>query len=157
MAIPPPNDPHHPEFDPRFPLASLDDSVRSLRTAVVMLGLVSLAALLLGGYALLRAEDTARNRDDSRRAGLSALQNRVDDLESDVRDRETIDPDAVEKSLAGKADAKDVEALQKAFADVRAQPDETEPDSQTAQAIDDLTTRLDDLEQRVEQAEQPAP
>ena len=65
MSLPPPNDPNdptrplrpaqpprpverervvdrvvEPEFDPRFALASLDDRVRSLRTAVVLLGLI---------------------------------------------------------------------------------------------------------------------
>jgi chromosome segregation ATPase len=153
-----------PEFDPRFALAQLDDRQRSLRTAVVMLGLVSLAALLLGGYALLRAEDADRSdRDSGSRAAVSRLQDRIDELESDVRDRQAVDPGSVEKALADKADAKDVAALEKALADVQdaaakpAEPAEAQPDPETTQAINDLTTRLDDLEQRVEEAEQQAP
>jgi FtsZ-interacting cell division protein ZipA len=191
MSIPPPNDPTEPtrplppaqpvpvptaraverervveqvvepEFDPRFALAQLDDRVRSLRTAVVMLGLVSLAALLLGGYALLRAEDADRSdRDSGSRAAVSRLQDRVDELESQVRERQAVDPASVEKALADKADAKDVEALQKTLADVQdqaAEPAEAEPDPQTTQAINDLSTKLDELEQRVEEAEQQAP
>ena len=155
-----------PEFDPRFALAQLDDRLRSLRTAVVMLGLVSLAALLLGGYALFSAEEADRtDRDDGSRARVASLQERVDELESDVRNRDTVDPDAIEKGLAAKADAKDVAALEKAIADVQEQAadaadqpaEETGPDPQTTEAINELSTRLDELEQRVEEAEQQAP
>lgn len=143
-----------PEFDPRFALASLEDRLRSLRTAVVMLALVSLAALALGFYALLQSEDAERGDGGADAAEVSALEDRVDELES----REAADPDTVQKAIEDKADAKDVAALEQAVEELREQPAETEEgtDPETAQAITDLTQRLDDLEARVEQMEQQA-
>ena len=192
MSIPPPNDPTEPtrplppaqpvppahgmereriveqvvepEFDPRFPLAALDDSVRSLKTGMILLGLVSLAALALAFYALMQAEDNDRaaTRDDTNRptqAEVESLEDRVERVE----DREAPDTESVEKALGTKADAKDVQALEKAINDLRDQtaqaqePADAETDPQVVQAIDDLGTRLDDLEQRMEEQEAQAP
>ena len=143
-----------PEFDPRYALASLEDRVRSLRTAVVLLGLVSLAALALAFYALIQAaDDEGGNTRGADQAEVNRLEDRVERLE----DQEAPDADAVNEALDGKADAKDVEELQQAISDLQEQPAEAQPDEQTTQALEDLSQRLDDLEQRVEQQEQQAP
>lgn len=181
MSIPPPNDPTEPtrplpsgferervvdrvvepEFDPRPALIALEDSVRSLRTGMILLGLLAVGALALAFYALLQAEEddrATRGADDG--AEVTRLQERVDGLEEDVRNRETADPDAVEQALEGKADAKDVQALEQAIGDLQDQQGQAEQpatDPETAQAIEDIGTRLDDLEQRMEQQEQQAP
>jgi hypothetical protein len=177
MSIPPPNDPDQPtrpmipaepvyereqvvdrvvepEFDPRFALASLEDGLRSVRTALVLLGLVSVAALAIGLYALLRADEADRTDrgGEVSRSQVSRLEDRIDELEA----REpAADADSVEKALEEKADADDVTQLQQAVEDLRDQPAEADPE--TAQAITDLTGRLDELESRVEQLEQQAP
>ena len=188
MSIPPPNDPTEPtrplppaqppraverervveqvvepEFDPRFALAKLDDSVRSLRTGLVLLGLLSVAALALAFYALLQAEDDERvvrnGNGGQSQAEVERLESRVERLE----EREAPDAKSVEAALNGKADAKDVQALEQAINDVQDQanqqqePADAQTDPAVTQALEDLGTRLDDLEQRVEQAEQQAP
>lgn len=148
-----------PEFDPRGYLAQLDDSLRSLRTAVVLLGLVSIAALGLALYALLRADeaDTGDRTSGPSQSEVSQLEDRVETLE----DREPADQDSVEKALEDKADAADVTALEKQVSELADQPApepaEAEPDPETTQAITDLTERLDELEQRLEEAEAQAP
>ena len=153
-----------PEFDPRFALASLEDSVRSLRTGMVLLGLVSLAALALAFYALLQAEDNDRTatRDGTDRPTQAEVESLEDRLER-VEGREAPDEDSVNKALRGKADARDVQQLRQAVDDLQEQSGEAQeqPEPQTdpavVQAIEDLGSRLDDLEERVEQMEQQAP
>lgn len=178
MSTPPPNDPTEPtrplppyggerervvdrvmepEFDPRPALMALDDSVRSLRTAVVLLGILAVGALALAFYALLQAEDggdRATRGDGPTEAQFDRLQDRVDQLE----EREAPDAESVEQALDGKADQQDVEELQQTVTDLQEQQGEAQqPDAETVQAIEDLSARLDDLEQRMEQAEQQAP
>lgn len=153
-----------PEFDPRFALAQLQDGLRSLRTAVVMLGLVSIAALALGAYALYQAEDNERTNGDAGSSNrVAQLEDRVQELEQDLDRRtrgtaESGDVNAVEKALDDKADAEDVQALEDQIAELgeqRQQPAEADPE--TAQAIADLSERLDDLEQQFQEAQQQAP
>lgn len=140
-----------PEFDPRFALASLEDRVRSLQTGMWLVGLVSLAALLVGIYAVIQTADDD-TRTTTRSNGVS--QSEVSRLEGRIDELEGREP----------ASEQDVAALEKDFADLRDQaeqaqeqeppePAEAETDPQVTQAITDLTQRLDDLEQRVEEAE----
>ena len=156
-----------PEFDPRFALAQLQDGLRSLRTAVVMLGLLSLAALALGAYALYQAEenDNERTGDAGSSNRVAQLEDRVQELEQDLDRRtrgtaESGDVNAVEKALNDKADAKDVQALEDQIAEIgeqSRQPAQAEPDPETTQAINDLSERLDELQQAFEEAQQQAP
>lgn len=150
-----------PGPDPMVLFARLDDRLRSLRAAVLLLGLVSVAALALGLYALLRADEADRSgRDDGSRERVSQLDERVDELREDL-DRstrgtaETGDVDEVQQRLQDKADAADLAALEKAVTELRDQrAAPAGPDQETADAINELSRRLDALEQRVEEQQQ---
>jgi peptidoglycan hydrolase CwlO-like protein len=86
------------------------DRLRSLRTAVALLGVLAVAALGVAIWALLTADDAKDQRGGSNRdPRVAELQNRVDDLESkldkvptqsdlsDLRDRQNSLDDGVKQ------------------------------------------------------------
>ena len=146
-----------PEADP----ALLLDRIRSLRTALVLVGLVAVAALGIAAYAVLTKEEESDTQAGASRESVSRLADRVDALESDVRDRATKD------DLSEVAD--DVESLNKRVDDVAKQAqsassnDNSGTDDQLRSAIDQLNKNqqtlsdsIKDLDQRVSDLEQQA-
>jgi flagellar biosynthesis chaperone FliJ len=130
------------------------DRLRSLRTAVGLLGVVAVAALGVALWALLTQEE----EDDARRGASSErvrdLEDRVDNLESGVRDaasgdavdrlregQERLDERlrAVEDQAGGPSDGM-IENLQRDM-------------TQLGEAIEQTGETLEDLEQRVDELE----
>ena len=62
------------------------ERLRSLRTAVALVGVVAVAALALALWALLSEQANDDDRRGASAARVAALSDRVDVLESDVRD-----------------------------------------------------------------------
>jgi methyl-accepting chemotaxis protein len=149
-----------PATDPSAMFARLEDAIRSLRTGLIVVGLLSALALGIGLYALLRADET----DDETRRGASAervarLDDRVDRLSRQVQglraDREGTNElaDRVDRlsrsvtSLRGQAAGGDDDAA--------AAADATQAVEQLGQRVDDLSTQVEELRQNQDQTTQP--
>jgi hypothetical protein len=150
-----------PGPDPALMYAQLDERLRSMRNALALLGLLATAALAIALLAMLQADDAERNDSTgASRERVERLDQRVDELRQDLDSRtkgtaDSSDVNDVQEALDEKADAKDVTALEKAVQDLGDQPAESaEPDAATTQAIEDLSTRLDELEQQVAEQQQ---
>jgi hypothetical protein len=134
------------------------DRLRSLRSAVVLLGLVAVAALALAVYALLTKEEETDTRAGASRERVVRLADRVRELESEVSDRATKD------SVSQVAD--DQQSLGKRVDDVAKQASSAASDdnggtdtqartsiNQLNQNVQTLSTSLKDLDQRVSDLE----
>lgn len=145
------------EVDPAF-VAQLDDTVRSMKTALALLALVTLAALGLALWALLRAEEADNDRGGDRtvnaaevsRSDFEALEDDVQELRGDVRQARSGTKDAASEEDIAELRG-EVEALQK-------QADEPAPeagaDEETTQALDDLREAVETLDQRLQDVEE---
>src|SRR5215218_8999130 len=99
--------------DDRAWVAELQDQLRSLRTAVVLLGVLAVAALALAAWALLKGDDeSAPSGNGASAARVSQLEDRVDSLETKVDNRAT------------KGDVNDLSAQQKDLASQQKQLDD---------------------------------
>ena len=130
--------------DPNAVLLRLEDAVNSLRTGLMIVGVIAVAALGVAIYALLqddeRASGTRGNAASESR--VSQLDDRVDRLSRQVQDARS---EARNDDTAGLGDR--VEALEgtvKQLADRPAPGDAT-------QAVQDLADRIDDVAADVEQ------
>lgn len=124
-------------------LARLEDAIASLRTGVMIAGVIAVAALGVALYAILR--------DDGGTAGSGASQERVSRLDDRV-DRLSSQLQDARSSARGAADVDDrVEALEKAVEDLAERPA-----SDPQQAIDELSGRIDEVAKNVEELEQQA-
>jgi septal ring factor EnvC (AmiA/AmiB activator) len=145
-AEPPPQYPRSPDGDELTWREYLLDRFHSLRTAVILLGILATAALAVAVWALLDAQN---DRQQPSGARIAVLQDRISALESSIkrvptqddvtalRDRQRALDDrlkAVEEAGRRAATQKDVAALQ--------------------QRVDDLDKRVQKLEQ---QQAQPSP
>jgi hypothetical protein len=137
--------------------AQLEDSLRSLRTAVVLLGLLSVAALAVGVYALIKSQEADRGSASSGR--VARLDDRVDEMSRDLRrirqstsgTADRSDVDQVQRSVSGKANAEDVRNLQRTVARVQTQLADSKRDNDTSTALTQIDQRLDDLSRQVRQ------
>ncbi len=136
--------------------AALADSVRGLRTALAVLALFSVAALLLAFYALNEAnadDDSGKGASQARVARLedrvSRLSSLVKDTRGDLADVKTTGTE----DAAGQADATEVQSLRSSVKDldarVAALQDAGGSDKSSQSAIDALGSRIDDLAQQV--------
>jgi septal ring factor EnvC (AmiA/AmiB activator) len=126
--IPEPGPPVAPPGPDR--LALLADDVRSLRTALVLVGLLALAGVGLSVWSLLEGEDSDNARS-SLRERTQQLDRRIDEVESDVRRT---------------SEESDVTALERRLERTRSQVQEAEERSaETAEANDQLRGRISDL------------
>ena len=140
------------EVDPAWTQAILD-RLRSLRTAVVLFALLSLAALGVGIYALLTQEEENDARRGASQQRVQDLEDRVDELGSQTE--EAASQDAVgrlrdqqrdiEKRLSAVEDAPDDSVVEDLRSDIRQLSDAVE---QNGQAIEQLDDRVSDLEQQ---------
>jgi len=139
--------------------ARLEDSLRSLRTAVVLLGLLSVAALAVAVYALINSQEADRGSASSGR--VARLDDRVDKLSRDLqRTRQSTsgtadrsDVDQVQRSVSEKADAEDVRSLQRTVAKLQAQVADAGSNDDTNAALDQIDQRLDDLSRQLRQVQ----
>ena len=133
-------------------LLRLEDAVRSLRTGLMVVGVIAVAALGVGIYALMKADDDATGGSRSGLASdsrVSQLDERIDRISRQVQGLRAAgggaDGDAVEGRVA---------ALEKTVQTLADRPS-TDPQ----QAIDQLSGRIDDIAEDVQalQQAQPAP
>ena len=142
-----------PGADPNAILLRLEDAVNSLRTGLMIVGVIAVAALGVAVYALMKDDD-----DGGATRGNAASDTRVSRLDDRV-DRLSRQVQAARAEARGNDDAAKlgdrVEALEgtvKQLADRPAPAD-------ASQAVRDLADRIDDVAADVEQlkAAQPAP
>jgi DNA repair exonuclease SbcCD ATPase subunit len=136
-------------------LEELRDQVRSLRTAVVLLGILAVAALGVAAWALLSDNDdetAGQTPQGASRARVSDLEERVDDLESRTRNApsnsDLDDLEAEQKSLANRVAKLESASGQQSDA---ASQDSVDQIQQDVQALDQ---RVDDVEQQQRQQQQ---
>ena len=140
-------------------IARFEDALRSLRTAVMLLGLLSVAALGVAVYALVTSQEADRGSASSGR--VARLDERVDKLNRDLqRTRASTtgaadegDVNQVQDRLSEKADSADVRKLERTVARLQTQVDSNDD---ARGALDQVDQRLDDLSRQVRelQAEQ---
>ena len=149
------------EVDPAWTQEILD-RLRSLRTAVALLGVLSLAALGVGLWALLTQEEEGDARRGASQERVRELENRVEALESETEDAAS--QDAIERlrdqqgqldeRVSAVEDQSDGAAVEDVQADVRELSDGLE---QVGQSIEQLEQRVDDVEQQQQQDDSASP
>jgi DNA repair exonuclease SbcCD ATPase subunit len=148
------------ELDPAWTQEILD-RLRSLRTAIALLGVLSVAALGVGVWALLTQEDEGDAQRGASQERVRELEDRVEALEAETEDAASQDAveqlrdeqRELEERLSAVEDQSDGAALEDVQADVRQLSDDLE---QVGQSIQQLEQRVDDLEQQQAQ-DSPSP
>jgi polyhydroxyalkanoate synthesis regulator phasin len=144
----PPAPQYERAVDPRAPVATdatllftrLEDAISSLRTWLVLVGVLAVAALGLGLYAVLR-NDNGTTRGT---ASVARLNDRVDRLSRQVRQLRSA-------SSGTSALSQRVDALSRQIAALRSQGANGSSPTDTTRAIQDLNKRVDDLSRQVQQ------
>ena len=132
-------------------VARLDDQLRSLKTMVALIGVLSLLALGAALYALLGDEEDVDSTGASRDR-VAQIDERVDRLESKAGEAsEESDVAGLEKELSGKADQGDVEQLSADIEELRAAVEEGGTDEAVTQELDSLRQGLEALAAEVEE------
>ena len=123
--------------------------LRSIRNALFAVGLIALLALGLGVYLLVNDDDDDGNNRNGASAGeVRDLDDRVDKLESQVKER--AGEGAVEEIQQSQSEISDrLDALEE-----QAGQDDGDETAQLQQAIEDLTTEFQALSERVDSIEQ---
>ena len=148
-ASPPPPPPGTPreyayaEGDPETSRGALLDELRALKRWLAVVGVIALAGLGISLYTLLSEDEDGDGRGASR-TSVRQLDDRVDKVEDDVRER------ATKNSVSKLREEQD--ALDSRVDEVSEQAGEG-PD---ADAVSDLRSQIEELEGRVEAAEQEA-
>jgi prefoldin subunit 5 len=134
-----------PAVDPNIVLLRLEDAIGSLRTGLMIVGVIAVAALAVGIYALVKDD----NSGGGSRSGLasdarvSQLENRVDRLSRQVQALRS-------GGGAGSTAVSDrVDALERTVKTLASRPS-----ADPQQAIDELSKRIDDLAREVEALKQ---
>jgi uncharacterized protein HemX len=144
----PPPPQYERAVEPRAPLAAdatvlftrLEDAISSLRTWLVLVAVLAVAALGLGLYAVLR-NDNGTTRGT---ASVARLNDRVDRLSRQVRQLRSA-------SRGTSALSQRVDALSRQIAALRSQGANGSSPTDTRQAIQDLDKRVGDLSRQVQQ------
>jgi polyhydroxyalkanoate synthesis regulator phasin len=149
-AAPPPQ--YERVVDPRAPVATdatilftrLEDAISSLRTWLAVIGLVAVAALGLGLYAVLR-NDTGATGATASADRVARLNDRVDRLSRQVQE--------LRSATSGTtALSRRVDALSRQIATLRSsQGANGSSSTDTTRALQDLNRRVDDLTRQVQQ------
>lgn len=133
--------------DPAW-LARIDDRIGSLKGAVAVLAVLSLAALGLSIYSLVQSDDNSGGASSARVSSLSDRVSRLEGKSANTADAGTTS--SLASQLDDKADSADVKRLRDEVAQLRSAVQQSSGGSDdSAQAISDLSTRLDKLEQQV--------
>lgn len=135
-----------PAVDVTAVLVRLEDAVNSVRTGLMIVGVIAVAALGVAVYALLQSDDgTSSTAGGASSARVSELDDRVDRLSRQVQDA---------RSAAGDAGGDDASALTDRVAalerTVKTLADRPQPGDATA-AVKELSDRIDDVASDVEQ------
>ncbi len=137
-----------PAADPNVVFLRLEDAIGSLRTGLMVVGVIAVAALGVAIYALTKADDpgAASNAGAASDARVSQLDDRIDRLSRQVQD--------LRSGAGASGDAVDtrVEALEKTVKTLAERPS-----ADPQQAIDQLSERIDDIAQDVEALKQTQP
>src|SRR5829696_1348180 len=128
------------------------DRLRSLRTSLALVALLSLGALGVGLWALLTKEEESDARRGASQQLVQRLEDRVEALESETEDAPSQNAVArlrgqqqqLEERLKTVEDRADDSAVEDVQADVR----------QLAEVIDQMGEAIDQLDQRVSDLEQ---
>jgi len=133
--------------DPNVILLRLEGAVGSLRTGLTIVGVIAVAALAVAIYALVSGNDSGGSSQGTATGSrVSQLEDRVDRLSRQVQDLRSGNAD----SGAGDAALADrVGALERTVKTLAERPS-TDPQ----QAIDELSTRLDNVAKDVEMLKQ---
>lgn len=137
-----------PATDWSVVFARLQDSISSLRTGLVLIGILSALALGLALYALL-GDDNGGGRRGASSERVSRLDDRVDRLSRQVQGLRA--GDSATSALADRVDrlSRSVTALRsQAAKGAAAAPDSTQAIDQLGQRVDDLSRQLQDLRQK---------
>jgi len=134
-----------PAVDPNVVLLRLEDAIGSLRTGLMIVGVIAVAALGVAIYALTKTDDS----DGGSRSGLasdarvSRLDDRIDRISRQVQ--------GLRSGAGSSSDAVDerVAALEKTVTTLAERPS-----ADPQQAIDQLSERIDDVAQDVEALKQ---
>ena len=130
-------------------LLRLEDAIGSLRTGLMIVGVIAVAALAVSIYSLMQDDEGGGSRSglatDSR---VSDLEDRVDRISRQVQDLRSGD------DARGDAPEERVAALEKTVKELAERPS-----ADPQKAIDELSGRIDDIAQDVErlQSAQPTP
>jgi hypothetical protein len=139
-----------PGVDPNVILLRLEDAVGSLRTGLMVVGVLAVAALGVAVYALVKAGDDSGSGGS--RSGL-ASDSRVADLEDRVdRLSRQLQGDRSGDGASGAELDERVAALERTVKTLADRPS-TDPQ----QAIDKLSNRIDDVASDVEALKQAQP
>jgi hypothetical protein len=134
--------------DPSW-LGRIEDRLGSLTGAVVVLAIVSLAALGLSIYALTQSDDSGSGASPARVSRLSDRVSRLEGQSANAADTDTTS--SLASRLDDKADSSDVSRLREELGQLRSAVQRSSGGSQSsAQALSDLGDRLAKLEQQVE-------
>ena len=134
-----------PAVDPNTVLLRLEDAVDSVRTGLMIVGVIAVAALGVAIYALLRDDGAgAGSGNAASDARVSLLDNRIDRLSRQVQDarREARSND----DAAALGDR--VQALE---GTVKQLADRPAPGGDATDAVQELSKRIDDVTADVEQ------
>jgi hypothetical protein len=130
------------------------DRLRSLRTALAIVGLIAVAALAVAVYAVLAMEEESDAGGGASRQQVANLDDRVDALEAEVEDRATGDDvNRIADDVQALSDRVDQVAKQARSA---ASTDNSGTDEQARASIDQLNQSLTDLDERVRDLEAQA-
>jgi len=134
-----------PAADPSAVLLRLEDAVNSLRTGLMVVGVIAVAALGVAIYALMKEDGAGTNSRSglASDARVSQLDDRIDRLSRQVQAARS---DASGDDEAAAVDDR-VAALEKT---VKTLADRPAPGDAT-QAVDELSDRIDDVTADVEQ------
>jgi gas vesicle protein len=140
-----------PAVDPNVVLLRLEDAVGSLRTGLMIVGVLAVAALGVAIYALTKADDSSGGSRSglATDAHVSQLDDRIDRLSRQVQGLRS---SGGSSSSAVDARVKAIEDTVKTLA--------SRPSADPQQAIDQLSSRIDKIAQDVEalkQASQTTP
>ena len=140
------------EPEPAWAVAILE-RLRSLRTAVALVGVLAVAAFGVGLWALLSGEADDDGQRRASAARVAELEDRVDALESDVRDAASGDALVPVRDQQRELEQR-LATLEEQAGDSDALTDVQEDVAQLADSVEQLSQAMEQLEQRVEELEQ---
>lgn len=130
-----------PAIDPNIVLLRLEDEVRSLRSGLMIVGVIAVAALALALWALL-SDDTATTRGgQASDASVAQLDDRVDRLSRQVQNLRAGGVTALDER---------VDSLERTVNRLASRPapeDPTEEIQQLTERVDELSRDVDELKQ----------
>ena len=134
---------------------ALLDRLRPLRTAVALVGVVAVAALAVGLWALLSEQADDDERRSASQARVAELSDRVDELEANVRDSASDDALGTMRDRQRQLDQR-LTALEEQVGDGESVASLQDDVAQVGAGVEQLTQTIEQLEQRVDELEQQA-